>query len=54
VKAVSEKNQVLYLTGVAGSGKTLVLFSIIQQLKGRVQACASTGIAAHNLNVLNA
>jgi hypothetical protein len=48
--AVSGTNQVLYLTGVAGSGKTEVLLHILQQLKGRVQACATTGIAARNLN----
>jgi hypothetical protein len=49
-EAVSGKHQVLYLTGVAGSGKTEVLLHVMQQLAGRVQACASTGIAAQNLN----
>ena len=48
--AVSGHCQVLYLTGVAGSGKTEVILHIMKQLKGRVQACASTGIAARNLN----
>ena len=48
--AVSGNYQVLYLTGVAGSGKTEVILHIMKQLKGRVQACASTGIAARNLN----
>ena len=48
--AISGIHQVLYLTGVAGSGKTEVILHIMKQLKGRVQACASTGIAARNLN----
>ena len=48
--AVSGNYPVLYLTGVAGSGKTEVILHIMKLLKGRVQACASTGIAARNLN----
>ena len=50
LQAISGRHQVLYLTGIAGSGKTEIILHIMQQLKGRVQACASTGIAARNLN----
>lgn len=40
----------MYIIGVAGSVKTEVILHIMQRLKGRVQACATTGIAAKNLN----
>ena len=41
---------ILYICGRAGSGKTTVALSICQQLKDRVQAGACTGKAASNFN----
>ena len=48
--AVSGDNQILYLCGKAGCGKTTVALHICSQLKGRVQAGSCTGKAASNFN----
>jgi hypothetical protein len=44
------KQDVLYLCGKAGSGKTTVALKVCEILKGRVQAGACTGKAASNFN----
>jgi len=48
--AVSGEEQVIYIYGKAGSGKTEVALHICQAAKGRVQAGAGTGKAASNFN----
>ena len=46
----SGKQQVLYIYGKAGTGKTEVALHICDHYKGRVQAGAATGKAATNFN----
>jgi len=48
--AVSGKEQVIYIYGKAGNGKTEVALYICQAVKGRVQAGTGTGKATSNFN----
>ena len=47
---VSGKQQIMYVYGKAGTGKTEVALHICEQFKGHVQAGAGTGKASSNFN----